>query len=530
MNNTGQPFLFPKLLSFSEFSFKNEKLSNTQTGIFASVIVIFIALKIYLIQLNFIGSGASALGVWDAFKWSQRPFFVMPDSGFPLWYYFMGPLLKITGEVYLTSAYAMIALMIIACIYIFKLTFILTDFKTALLAFIISTLNPVTFRLNFEPGPQQIYLAAVCIMIYYFIKALGSDKSVTYFIISGIFSFLALASSPEAFLVILPMCLLAFLTRKNGCCYYIGLSILFPLIWAALSYSAFGDPFISYRPVLKNLYSFSIPGSDPGLRLHGFFLPYYYIVIGLTIIIFYYFAKGIIVVFKSYPKVFLIALLIPLLATALANGIAAIFSTYFNTTQYLYLMFLIAPFFAAAGLNSDLLKIRSGILQIAFASVVILSCIPLSYINKFAPESYKHFFPRDTELIVTLSEPEETRKLIEFIDNNIKQYPALIFDADDNNKDLYFIPYRTNLVPSGNIIISGLNTPADKDGLTAEIKAFLKRNRKGIIMYRKNANTVINRIFTELTAPRHYKRNDMTKVMESDKWIVYIYQPPEELK
>lgn len=178
MTNTKKPYLFPGLLSSGEFTLKPEKLSGMQIGIFAAAIIITIALKIYLIPFNMMDMGDSATRVWNALWWSQKPFFVLPESGHPLWFYFMGPILKISGELFFTSALTMIAVMTIACIYVFKMTLVLTDFKTALLAFIIASLNPVIFRLNFEPYAQQTFLAAACIMIYYFIKALASDKSV----------------------------------------------------------------------------------------------------------------------------------------------------------------------------------------------------------------------------------------------------------------------------------------------------------------------------------------------------------------
>ncbi len=530
MANIKQPFLFPKLLSIGNFTLKPEKLSIAQISIFAAAVIISIAVKIYLIPFNMMDMGDSATRVWNALWWSQNPVFILPGSGHPLWFYFMGPILKITGELYLTSAYTMIAVMTIACIYVFKLTLALTNFKTALLAFIIVTLNPVIFRLNFEPYAQQTYLAAACIMIYYFIKAISSEKSVLYFVIAGFFSFVALSSRPEAIFIIVPFCVLAFLTRKSGCFYYIGLSLLFQIVWIGISYAIYGEPFKTINSADQYTDTINIQGLNLGLRMKGFFIPYYFLALGLTIILFYYFIKGIIYFYKGYPKVILFALLIPILAPALINGAAGAKSTIYHTTHYLYLMFFIAPVLVAAGMNTDLSKIRSGILQTALASIIILTCIPLSYVKELVPEKYNKLFPKVIEFIVTADEPEETTKLIGFIDNNIKQYPALIFDADDNASSIFYVPYRTKLAPPEKILISSYNVPVDKEGLTGEIKSFVKKNPKGIIMYRKNPNTMMNKIFTELTAPRHYVRNDMTKAMETDKWIIYVYQPPEELK
>ena len=530
MNNTKKPFLFPKLLGSGEFALHSEKLTGTQIIIFAAAIIITIAAKIYLIPFNMMDMGDSATRVWNALWWSQKPFFVLPESGHPLWFYFMGPMIKITGEFFYTSAFAMIAVMTIACIYVFKMTLALTDFKTAMLAFLIASLNPVIFRLNFEPYAQQTFLAASCIMIYYFIKALASEKSIKYFVVAGIFSFIALASRPEAIFVIVPFCLLAFLTRRSGCCYYIGLSLLFQVIWIAISYAVYGEPFKTINSADQYTDSVNIQGLSLGLRAKGFFLPYYFLALGLTIILFWYFIKGVLFFYKGYPKIFLIALLIPILAPALINGLAGAKSTIYHTTHYLYLMFFIAPVIAAAGLNTDLSKVRSGFLQSAIASVVILSCIPLSYIKEMVPEKYNKLFPKVIEFIVTADEPDETYKLLYFIDHNISNYPALIFDADDNASSIFYVPYRTKLAPPEKILISSYNVPVEKEGLSAEIKSFMKKNPRGIIMYRKNPNTLMNRIFSELTAKRPYIRNDMTFAMETDKWLVVTYEPTAEIK
>ena len=351
-----------------------------------------------------------------------------------------------------------------------------------------------------------------------------------YFVIAGIFSFLALASRPEAIFVIIPFCILAFLTRKEGCCYYIGLSLLFQVIWIAVSYSIYGEPFKTINSADQYTNTINIEGLNLALRMKGFFLPYYFLALGLTIILFYFFIRGVIYFFKAYPKVILISLLIPILAPALVNGAAGAKSAIYHTTHYLYLIFFIAPVLAAAGLNADLSKVRPGILQTVIASVVIFTCIPLSYIKEFVPEKYNKLFPKIIEFIVTADEPEETSKLIEFIDNNINKYPALIFDADDNASSIFYVPYRTKLAPPDKILISSYNVPADKGELTLSIKSFMKKNPRGIIMYRKNPNTLMNRIFSELTAKRPYIRNDMSLAMETDKWLVFVYQPPEELK
>jgi len=527
MEQNKKPFIFPGLLSSEGFSLKSEKLTGAQVTIFAAAIIISIAVKIFLIPYNMMDMGDSATRVWNALWWAEKPFFVLPESGHPLWFYFMGPILKISGELFYTSAITMIIVMTIACVYVFKLTLALTDFKTAMFAFLIAVLNPVIFRLNFEPYAQQTYLAAACIMLYYFIKTLASDKSTKYFIYSGIFAFIALASRPEAIFVIVPMSVLAFLTRKNGAWWYIGLSLLFQVIWIVLSYSIYGEPFKTINAADQYTDAINIQGLSLGLRAKGFFLPYYFLALGLTIILFLYFIKGIIYFYKSSPKIVLIALLLPLFAPALVNGAAGAKSTIYHTTHYLYLMFLIAPVITAAGLSSGLVRIRSGVLQSALAGVIIFTCIPLSYVKEWVPEKYNKLFPKVIEFIVTADEPEETEKLIYVVDNYIDKYPALMFDADDNASSIFYVPYRTKLAPPEKIMISGYNIPVDKEGLSSEIKNFMKKNPKGLIMYRKNPNTMMNRVFSELTAKRPYVRNDIKLLMETEKWIVLTYEPAE---
>ena len=517
-----QPYL-PKLIGTGDFKLKPEALSNTPSITFWAIVAVTIIGKIILIPYNMMDMGDSATRVWNALWWAQNPFFIMPESGHPFWFYFMGPIIMATREIYFTPIITMIILMTIANIYIFKTTLMLSDFKTALIAFFIVTLNPVIFRLNFEPYAQQTYLASVCILLYYFIKAVLSEESKKYFIIAGIFAFIALFSRPEAIFVLVPLCIVAFLTRKGGCCHFITLALVFQLIWILISYWAYGSPFRTIEAADQYTDPVNIEGLSLGLRFKGFFLPYYFLVLGLTIIIFYYFIKGLIYFYKNYPKVLLITLLIPILLPALANGAAGAKSIVYHTTHYIYLMFFISPIFSAIGLNIDLNKLKSKTKQYAIASVIILSCIPLSYVKDFVPEQYNKLFPKIIQFIVTADEPDESRKLIKFIDENIGQYPALIFDADDNASSILYIPFRTKLAPPEKIMISSYNIPRDKEGLLNETKSFMKKNPKIIIMTRKNP-TMMNQIFTEITIGKKYIRNDLQKVQETDKWIIYTYQ------
>jgi hypothetical protein len=143
-----------------------------------------------------------------------------------------------------------------------------------------------------------------------------------------------------------------------------------------------------------------------------------------------------------------------MLTPTLINGIAGMKSTIYHTTMYLYLTFFISPIFCAIGLSNDLVKLKHKYFQTALAGVIILSCIPLSYIKEFVPPEHNKLFPKVIQFIVTTDEPEETRKLIKFVDENIKQYPALIFDSDENTSSILYVPFRTKLAPPEKILIS----------------------------------------------------------------------------
>lgn len=514
---------FPKIFSKGEFQLKPEKLTTQQVIILLAVVIFTTLAKVILIPYNMMDMGDSATRVWNALWWAQKPFFLMPESGHPGWFYFMGPIIMATKEFFYTSIITMIIVMTIASLYVFKITLILSDFKTAILAFFIVTLNPVIFRLNFEPYAQQTYLACICIMIYYFIKASSAEKSTFYFTIAGIFAFLALFARPEAIFVLAPMCLIAFLMRKPGNFYFIFLALLFQLVWIGVSYAIYRTPFKTFQAADQYTDPVNIEAVSMGLRLKGFFLPHYFLVLGLTVIIFYYFVKGLIYFYKKYPKLILIILLTPILMPALVNGAAGAKSSIYHTTHYMYLMFFISPVIAAAGLNTDLGKIKNKLLQFSFAAVVILSCIPFSYVKEYVPIQYNKLFPKVIQFIVTADEPEESAKLIKFIDENINQYPALIFDSDENASSIMYVPFRTKLAPPEKILISRYNVPTDYDGLKYEIKQFMKKNPKGIIMHRKGP-TLMNQIFTDLTH-KPYKRNDLVNVQETEKWMIYTYKP-----
>jgi hypothetical protein len=227
--------------------------------------------------------------------------------------------------------------MTVAGIYLFKLTLILSDFKTALLTFFIFTLNPVIFRLNFEPYAQQQYLAAICILAYYLLKALFTEESKKYFLIAGVWGFIALISRPEAIFVLVPLCFVVYITRKEGMWRFIVLSLIFQLLWIALSYVVYGSFFKTFEAADQYTDTINITGLNIGLRLKGLFLPYYFLVVGLTIFLFYFFIKGLIVSYKSNPKIITLLLLIPILAPSLVNGAMSMKSAIYHTTHYIFL-------------------------------------------------------------------------------------------------------------------------------------------------------------------------------------------------
>lgn len=515
------PFI-NKIFDQNNFQFKSEKLTLSQNVTFWIVVIVLVILRIIIIPYNMMDAGDNATRVWNALWWANQPFFVMPESGNPFWFYFMGPIVKITGEIFYTPIVSMIILMTIAGIFIFKSVMLLTDFKTALLSFCIVMLNPVIFRLNFQPYAQTLYLASACIMLYFLIKALFTEASTKYFIWAGIFAFIALGSRPEGLFVMIPLAVFAAFTKKQGAWYFVVLSIAFQLIWSGISYFKYGSFFRTFEAADEYAVPVDIKGFHLGLRVKGFFLPYYFLVFGLTFILLYYFVKGVFYSYKNLPKAAVITLLIMILAPALVTGIAGAKSTIYHTTNYIYLMFFISPVFCAIGLNKDIGKIKSGSLQAVTASVIILSCIPLSYIKEYVPYKYSKLFPKVIEFIVTADEPEETRKLLKFIDDNIGKYPALIFDSEENSSSIFYVPFRTRLAPPEKILISGYNVPADSGGLRMEIDRFMKKNPYGIIMIRKGPTTM-HTIFEELLNNKPYKRNDIAQAQETDLWLIYIY-------
>ena len=286
----------------------------------------------------------------------------------------------------------MILLMTIAGIYIYKITLLLSNYTSAVLAFLIMTFNPVIFRLNFEPYSQQTYLLAVCILLFFLIKAFAGIDSYKNYIIAGIFAFIAASSRPEAIFILIPLCIAAFLNRNKGWLSFVVLSLLFQAIWIILSQLIYGSPFKTFQSADEYTDPVNIQTLSMGLRLKGFFLPYYFLVLGLTIFIFYFYIKGLIYTYRKYSFAILVLLLIPVLIPALINGAASVKSTVYHTTHYIYLVFFISPVFTGIGLSGTLNKMKSSFLKYSVGSIVLLSVIPLSYIKELVPEKSLTFF------------------------------------------------------------------------------------------------------------------------------------------
>lgn len=510
--------MLKNLFNTSEVEIKEELLNKRQWFILLLIIVLSLLFKVLIIPCNMMDMGDSATRVWNALWWAEKPFFVMPVSGNPLWFYFMGSLIMVTKEIFYTPIITMILLMTVSGYYLFRITHLLFGFKAGVFTYIVFTLCPAIFRLNFEPYALQLSHVFICGTVFYLLKGVLQSEGKKYLVIAGIMSFFALASRPEAIFVIVPLCAVIFLTKERGRFHYIEIAILFQLLWIAVSLIIYGKPFETFQAADEytdpvNIQSLSLP-----LRMKGFFLPYYFLVLGFSFFVFYYLVKGLFYSWKSNPKAVTLILVTVMLSPALINGIAGAKSIIYHTTHYIYLMFFIGSVFAGAGLFKLVEASKKKAVAYIFCFVIILSAIPLSYIKEFVPEKYNKLFPKVIQFVVTTDEPGETRKLIKFIDENIEVYPSLIFDSDDNTSAIYYVPFRTKLAPPEKVLISSYNVPKDMAGLRSAINGFMVKNKKGIIMFRKN-KTVMNEIFSETLFPLNISRR-----VETDKWIISVYE------
>jgi hypothetical protein len=281
---------------------------------------------------------------------------------------------------------------------------------------------------------------------------------------------------------------------------FIVLSLWFQVFWIILSICLFGSPFATYDRAAEFPNLFDIQGLNLLLRLKGFFLPYYFWILGVTFIVFYFLIKGIIIIYKKYPSILLITFFVPVIVPAITNGTAAMRATIFNTTFYIFPMFFFSSILAATGIKDFLERYKSSITQWSVAFIIILSAIPLSYIKDFVPNKYNKLFPRVIQFFETTANPEEIRKMCKVVDNYIEIYPSLILDAEGlNETTVGYIAYRTKLAPPEKILIPGYTTPKDNEGLRQKTKEFMISNKKGIFITR-NHNTKFSAIFWELNA------------------------------
>ncbi len=243
---------------------------------------------------------------------------------------------------------------------------------------------------------------------------------------------------------------------------------------------------------------------------------------GLTIFVFYFFIRGIIISFKKFPLLIFTAVFIPVFVPAFVNGISGTMSTQYHTTRYFYSTFYYGTFVAAIGIDAFINRYKSSYLQWFLTALIILTAVPLSYIKDFVPGRFNKMFPKVVQFIVTSEDPEDARLLIRFIDEYIKSFPSLIFDSEGSDSSILYIPFRTKLAPPDKVIISGYNVPVEKTGLEEEIISFLDSNPKGIVMVKKE-KTLMNEIFTD-TSWLEQAGIKLKPEQETEKWIVYTYE------
>jgi len=485
-------------------------------------VILSIAIKIILIPYNMV-NGEAVARVWNALWWAEKPFFVFPNVTHPLFFYFMGPLIYLTGEIYYTPLISMILVVTIGGIYLFRISLVLFDFKTALITFVLFTFSPAVFRLNYNPYPYTITPVFYVITVYYFLRAIFLNESRKNFIIAGVFSFLALFNRPESLFVIMCLCVIAFFTKKKGYVSFIILSLWFQVFWILLSLFVHGTPFATFDKASEYPNLFDIQGLNLPLRLKGLFLPYYFWILGVTIIVFYFLIKGIFILRKNYPPVILITLFVPILVPALANGVAAMQATIFNGTFYLYSMFFFSCIFAAAGIGELINRYNSGTVRGLIISAILISTIPLAYIKDLVPGSLNKLFPKSIQFIETAPQPAEIRKMCDVVDSYINDYPSLVLDCEgDTETTTMYIAYRTRSAPPGKIILTGYDLRREIEGYELRLSDFMSNNRRGILIS-KNSSTMLSEILqnTAGTGLRNFKLN---RVANTEHWSAFLFE------
>ena len=514
--------LIKNLYKTGDFHLKREKLNRNQLVLFAALVLLSVILKIMLIPYNMM-NGEAVTRVWNALWWSQAPFIILPSVNHPFYYYLMGPLIYVFREIYYVPILTSITIVTISGVYLFKTSYLISDYKIALLTYFIFTFNPASFRLNFDPHPYSLTPLFYTITVYYLLRAFFESDSKRHFFIAGVFTFLASFSRPEAIFVIVCFCSIALLSGKKGYAVYIILSLWFQVFWIMLSLYLYGIPFATFTHAAEYPNLFDIHGLNLALRTKGFFLPYYFLLMGMTLPVFYFFAKGVYLIYKKYPKIVFITLIIPLLVSALSTGAASISATTFHSTFYIFPMFYFGSVFAAFGLDKFTLKFKSTFSRNAIASLVIICAIPLSYLKDFVPQKYKGLFPKVVQFFETAPEPSETRTLCTIIDEHIDEYPSLILDNEGvKGTVILYLAYRTKLAPPDKILITTYNIPHDMLSLTERVKIFVSKNKRGIFLVRNNS-TLFSRILHDPKIIEEWNLN-LNNFRKTIHWSIYFYE------
>lgn len=515
-------FSIKELFNPGTFTLNKEKLNRNQLLLFLCIIILSIILKIILIPHNMM-HGEAVTRVWNVLWWAEDPFFILPNMNHPLYYYLMGPIIYVFREIYYVPIFTTIIIVTISGIFLFKISYLISNYRIALLAFFIFIFNPAVFRLNFDPHPYSLVPLFYTIIVYYLIRALFEENSRKYFFLAGIFTFLASFTRPEAIFVIVCFCAVAFLSKKKGYVTFIVLSLWFQVFWILLGIYLFGSPFATFDHASEFPNIFDIHGLNLALRLKGFFLPYYFLLMGMTLVIFYFFIRGTYIIYKKYPKIVFIILFIPIIIQALVNGTASLKTSMFHSTYYIFSMFYFSSISAAFGLNKFITGFKKSFYQAVFASLVIASAIPLSYIKEFVPDRFRGLFPKVVQFLETAPNPSEVRIICGIIDVYIDKYHSLILDDEGiTESSIRYIAYRTKLAPPGKILITTYNIPLDKLVLTEKVREFVLKNGKGIIAVQNN-NTLLNQILGGNKTFESWNVK-LDNVRKTEHWTVYFYE------
>lgn len=508
------------LFRVDDFRLNKQKLDKNRIVIFAIIVVLSIVLKIILIPYTMV-HGEAVTRIWAAWNWAQNPFFILPNLNHPFHYYLMGSIIYIFRDLYYVPLLTTITIVTLSGIFLFKTAYLLSNYRTALITYFLFTLSPAIFRLNYDPYPYSLTPLFFTITTYYLIQALFDENSRKYFILAGIFTFLASFTRPEAIFVIVCFCAVALFSRKRGYITFIILSLWFQIFWILLSLILFGSPFATFDNAADYPNIFDIHGLNLALRLKGFFLPYYYLFMGMTILVFYFFVRGVYIAYKEYPKIISIVLLIPLLVSAVTNGTASLRTTMFHSTYYIFSMFFFGSLFAAFGLDKFISRFKTNLTRAVLASVVIVSAIPLSYLKDFVPQKFKGLFPKVVQFLETAPYPSEVRIICGTIDESVEQYSSLILDAERiPETTILYIPLRTRLTPDKIMIIYGGAGNTEPEPIRTT-KEFILKNSRGIMVV-QNDSTFFNRLLGSGAVQNWNTGINLS--LKTEHWSVYLYE------